>query len=99
MTVDMGPKDFLAPRCSSDVDSRANVCFWHKADIPGLSSNVRFRGQRGHYADIGQCPLLTKADMSRLPHRVACGGEREVPQYGLSGFVQSHSPSHKHACD
>jgi hypothetical protein len=26
------------------VFALANVCFWHKADIPRVSSDVRFRG-------------------------------------------------------
>src|SRR5262249_50105889 len=43
---------------------RRDVRFWHKADIARLSSNVRFWGQRGHYANLRECPLMTKADIS-----------------------------------
>jgi hypothetical protein len=25
-----------------------HVCFWHKADVPPMLTNVRFRGQSGH---------------------------------------------------
>src|SRR5262249_12117848 len=38
--------------------------FWHKADIPTRSANVRFRGQSGHQSHLSQCLLLTKADIS-----------------------------------
>ena len=32
------------------------VRFWHKADIPTRSTNVRFCGLNGHDADVPQCP-------------------------------------------
>jgi hypothetical protein len=38
-----------------------NVCFWHKADIKRLSSNVRFWGQSGHRVEALQCSLLTQS--------------------------------------
>ena len=39
----------------------ANVCFWHKADIPITPMNVRFWGNSGHRLDAPQCPLLTQS--------------------------------------
>jgi hypothetical protein len=38
-----------------------NVCFWHKADITRLSSNVRYWGQSGHRVSRTECPLLTQS--------------------------------------
>src|SRR6516164_10063691 len=39
----------------------AGFRFWHKADIPLRSINVRFWGQSGHSADPLRCPLLTQS--------------------------------------
>ena len=38
-----GPQSILAS-ADEAIDERSDVCFWHKADIPQLSSNVRFWG-------------------------------------------------------
>src|SRR5215471_7049411 len=52
--------DISCPRRRVDRIT-ANVCFWHKADIPTRSTNVRFWGQSGHGADSRKCPLLTQS--------------------------------------
>jgi len=40
--------------------NRLDVRYWHKADIKGLTSSVRFRGNSGHRADWRSgCLLMT----------------------------------------
>jgi hypothetical protein len=51
--------------------TRANVRFWHLADIELSPANVRFRWQSGHHGDLVECSLMTQseqvADCSTLP--------------------------------
>jgi hypothetical protein len=30
----------------------SDVCFWHKADVDIMPTDVRFRGQSRHHADV-----------------------------------------------
>ena len=39
--------------------------FGNKADIPGCTAHVRFRGQSGHDVLHRTCPLLTQSGHSR----------------------------------
>jgi uncharacterized protein involved in type VI secretion and phage assembly len=48
----------------------AGACFWHKADIPTVAANVRFRGKSGHQDLKASRPLLTL----RASKRAAAGG-------------------------
>jgi len=37
---------------SLELGRTTNVRFWHKADIPTVFHDVRFRGQSGHRSDF-----------------------------------------------
>ena len=52
---------------------RANVCFWHLADVRRTCPNVRFLCKSGHSNKRVECPLLTLGE-----HRltIGSGGER-----------------------
>ena len=43
-----------------------NVRYWHKADIPTGSTNVRFTPESGHWLEMPQCLLLTQSGHRRL---------------------------------
>src|SRR6478735_3022003 len=38
-----------------------DVCCWHFSDIRSAPMYVRYRGQSGHDADAGECPLMTQS--------------------------------------
>ena len=46
-----------------------NVRYWHKADIPICTVNVRFRGKSGHAILTLRCPLLTQSGHHSVAER------------------------------
>jgi hypothetical protein len=40
---------------------RTDFRFWHLTDIPATVTNVRFRGESGHVAELLRCPLMTQS--------------------------------------
>src|SRR6516165_5964091 len=60
------------------VANRTDVRFLHKADIATGSTDVRFRGQSGHHANLRECPLMTQSRHS-VPTIVATQNDNGTP--------------------
>jgi Tripartite tricarboxylate transporter family receptor len=55
----------------ADPKMKAQLGFWHIADVPRCPIDVRYWGQSEHEADVGQNRLLTKSGQS-AGHQELC---------------------------
>src|SRR5262249_54521776 len=55
-----------------------NVCFWHKADVAAVLSDVCFWGGSRHSLNSVRCPLLMLWTAPTLRHQSAKGWLREA---------------------
>ena len=54
------------PSSIFQVPNRADVRFWHKADITSVPIHVRFWGQSGHCLPTPRCPLITQSGHQQI---------------------------------
>ena len=65
---------------------RMNVAYWHLADIPMYSANVRFWENSGRRDFGASCPLLTQSGHRNLLARTLRNGPEiviYVPEFGF----------------
>jgi hypothetical protein len=60
------------------LNAEANVCLWHKADVPLVLTNVRFEGKNGHEAGVTPFPLMTQADIRNLTPRFPARAQADL---------------------
>jgi hypothetical protein len=73
---------------------RSNVSFWHKADIPTVFRDVRFRGYSGHREKAnGKCPQDLKRDAAAAWRRFVTCVEALPPESCAAAVASRASAS------